>query len=534
VLAWALAFLLARSPLGQPEPGVKNVFYRLFGLHEGPFFLLLACFMACAALLLARRRGSKPARSLRPRGVLAAVAGLSVLVVVVSALGYRTVMHSYALSMDEYNAQFQSTIFASGRLTVPVPAPWDAIAPAITPGFVTYQPESHSWLSAYLPVYAGLRAIALRLSMASMLNPLLAGLSILLMAWIARRLWPDWLAAPALAAALLAASSQFVATSMTLYSMPAHLCFNLLWLALYLKSEQSDRCWPGLVLPWIGVLALGLHNPFPHALFVAPFLLRMLRTRRLAQVCYVGGVYLAGSALWLYWLHWSLSSQDQAVALGLFGLPGLVDLLTQVMDFGLILSWQTPVMLLGMGVAFVRVRHLRRVERDLLAGALLTFAFYACFRSTQGHGWGYRYMYGVLGNLVIVSAIGMRLLARRHGTVMAARLVIASLVVTVAVQWPLRAMQIERFIRPFAAASRFIRDGGGAAVVVPTARIWYGSDLIRNGPEFSRPVIVAQSHRNPGDQRRWLEEHVRGGVRMADLELLARLGLVVGAKGSER
>jgi hypothetical protein len=46
-----------------------------------------------------------------------------------------------------------------------------------------------------------------------------------------------------LAPALLFCSSQFLITSMTGYSMPAHLCFNLLWLVLFSVRIGSGCCW---------------------------------------------------------------------------------------------------------------------------------------------------------------------------------------------------------------------------------------------------------------------------------------------------
>ena len=36
------------------------------------------------------------------------------------------------------------------------------------------------------------------------------------------------------------------------------------------------------------------------------------------------------------------------------------------------------------------------------AGVVLTFAFFSFYPSTQGHGWGYRYVYGMLGNLALL------------------------------------------------------------------------------------------------------------------------------------
>ena len=52
----------------------------------------------------------------------------------------------------------------------------------------------------------------------------------------------------------------------------------------------------------VGVIALGVHSPIPHALFIPPFLLRYLRNKRFALLAYVGAVYAFGL---LYWLHWA-------------------------------------------------------------------------------------------------------------------------------------------------------------------------------------------------------------------------------------
>jgi hypothetical protein len=303
---------------------------------------------------------------------------------------------------------------------------------------------------------------------------------------------------------------------------------------LYLNVKDDGVRWQTLLLPWIGELPLGHHNPYPHALIAAPFLLRFARSRRAGSVIYVGAVYLVGCVAWAAWLGHSLTPAAQADAAGLFGLPGLLDLITEAMSLTLILSWQTPVMILGIAVAVAGTRRMSPFERDLLAGIVLTAAFYVAFRASQGHGWGYRYIYNVLGNLVLLGVAGIMEVRSRCGSIRMERLVAASLLLTVAFQWPLRGTQIERFVRPFAAASRFIRDGGGAAVIVPTARIWYGSDLIRNDPELSSPVVVARSHSKAVGQRRWLAEHVGGGVWAVDVRILGSMGLMVGAEEGQR
>src|SRR5688572_33310947 len=88
-------------------------------------------------------------------------------------------------------------------------------------------------------------------------------------------------------------------TGGTGYSMPAHLALNLLWVWLYQRGDA--RSW-GVALV-VGVLALGLHNPIPHALFVGPFLIRLVRERRWERLVPALVVYAAGSALWLAWLR---------------------------------------------------------------------------------------------------------------------------------------------------------------------------------------------------------------------------------------
>ena len=62
---------------------------------------------------------------------------------------------------------------------------------------------------------------------------------------------------------------------MTAYAMPAHLCFNLLWLRLFL----ADRRRADLGAIAVGFIATGLHQPLFHPMFVAPFMLMLLLER---------------------------------------------------------------------------------------------------------------------------------------------------------------------------------------------------------------------------------------------------------------
>ena len=68
-------------------------------------------------------------------------------------------------------------------------------------------------------------------------------------------------------------SSAFIAYGASFYSMQAHLAANLLFASLLFKVTPKRAFAAGLV----GSLALLLHNPMPHALFAAPWLVALAR-----------------------------------------------------------------------------------------------------------------------------------------------------------------------------------------------------------------------------------------------------------------
>jgi len=60
------------------------------------------------------------------------------------------------------------------------------------------------------------------------------------------------------------------------------------------------------------------------------------------------------------------------------------------------------------------------------------------------------------------------------------------------VQIPVRAWQIERYVRPFAEAHEYIHHLDADVVIVDPTSSWYGIDLVRNDP-FLRdsPKVVS-------------------------------------------
>jgi hypothetical protein len=219
------ATLLRARPIGHPRPDSTNIFFHLYALHERPFFILLAAFAllvwAFARPAAGAAAGSPPAASNGtglPGRVTLTLGALTI--GVLSWVGSRIVLHNFPFSMDEFNAVFQAEILASGRVAAPVPAEWQPFAPAMMPVFVSYYPEAQSWRSGYLPGYAAIRALFRLLGGESLTNPVLAASTLLVLAGVGRRLWPERPQPALLAVLFLATSSQFLLTSMSWYSGP--------------------------------------------------------------------------------------------------------------------------------------------------------------------------------------------------------------------------------------------------------------------------------------------------------------------------
>jgi hypothetical protein len=512
--------------MGLVRPSSANIFFRLYALHELPFLILLVVTAVVAGAIVLRRpdagdasaspfvdrQGAGPSQ----RAVLA----LAGLVFVGALASWYVVHHSLLFAMDEFTTEFLARIFAAGRLQALVPEAWRPIAPAMTPVFSTYHPDAGTWVSLYLPGYAALKALFVPLGAGAVLNPLFAAGAVLAMAAVARRIWPGESLRPWVAIGVLVTSSQFAVTSGTGYSMPAHLCLNLVWLWLYLRDDA--RSWAAALV--IGALALGLHNPFPHALFVAPFMLRLLRDRRWARLGAAAVVYLAAAALLMGWMRMAhpLAGAGGPGVLSVFALPGITGLWLQMVHATLLFTWHAPLVGALALAGYVRTRRADPLLADVALGVLITLGFYAFFPLTQGHGWGYRYSYQILGSLALLAAAGAPTLLRAAGE-RRGRLVLAgACAVALLVQLPLRALQTERFVRPFAAASRLVQERDADVVLVHADSVWYGRDLIRNDPFLAGQPVVLYGGMLSAYGREMLERAHPGRVaEIRDRDLLA-------------
>ena len=521
LLGIAFAFWLRTVPAGNPDPRFTyNVFYVLFARHEPAGLAIVALFSLIAAVgLLRRGDAASQQRNENPNRARLLCVLFAITAFVFSALGTQIVFHDYALTADEFLSEFQANIFLHGKLQAEVPSAWVSAQHFLSlPEFVKYFPASRSWNSVYLPVYAAMRAVFQSVGLQSLLNPLLAALSVVALYGTARNIWPESKTNALVAIGLLVSSSQFLVMSMTGYSMPAHLALNAIWLWLY---SRPDRAWFYLA-PVVGVLAIGLHQPIVHALFAIPFLVRLLLQRRWRAVLIFAAIYLAGCALWFAWrARYQLGSGGGIGSIFRILNPRMP--IIQSMNLLLIIGWAslaTPLLAVLGASQFFKVRP---IIQDAILSCLLTFGFYFFFYLDQAHGWGYRYFHGALASLIIVAVAGFNRLSNLVGAHRATKFVLVGIAGSLLIQFPLRCFEAERFVRPYAQTAAVFHAIPKDIVAFDFRDAWYSADFIRNDPFLeNRPVVVSIFHLTPPAIAA-LEKN--GTVRFITRDDLTRLGM---------
>jgi hypothetical protein len=425
---------------------------------------------------------------------------------VASAVGVQLVFSGYVFSLDEFLANFDAQIFARGRLLAPVPPAWRDFQAALQPMYMLPLPPG-LWASSYLPVNAALRALGRLAHAEGLVNPLLSAFSVVAVHGVARRLWPDRPELALIAAALLATSAQLIVTAMTAYAMPAHLAFNLGWLWLFLRGGRAGHA--GAIA--VGFLASGLHQLIFHPIFVAPFILRLWFRRQWGLAALYTVAYGLIGVFWIeYWplvTHLAGAPADGGDSTGGdLWMDRITDTLNAlsyqspgVMAEGLVrfIAWQNPLTAPLAAIGAVTTIWTKGPLRALVFGVFLTLAAMAVASPTQTHGWGYRYLHGLLGSVCLVAAWGWSRLtevlpeARRKAAAGALGLACA---ISLLVLTPIRAWQAWDYVRPFAAANAAIQSAKADVVVVDhdSQVLFDMGTLTRNDPFLEHsPKVMA-------------------------------------------
>ena len=215
----------------------------------------------------------------------------------------------------------------------------------------------------------------------------------------------------------------------------------------------------------------------------------------------------------MFWINWQtiafwLADLDVALYVTRFDVKGLgekilwqlegrsyFDVVFWIFNFGKAMSWQNLAILPLVLVGVWKIRQAPIMVQLALLSIVVYLLPYVLMAPRQGHGWGYRYLHPVLGNVAILAMFGLTWLQSHLAQVNWYRLrnglLIAALGATLFFV-PLRFFQAERFIAPFADATAYIRALDVDIAVVDTRNIRLSADLLRNDPWLrNRPVIVS-------------------------------------------
>ena len=440
------------------------------------------------------------------RRPLAWSVGLAVLAFAVGLAGAPLLFGGYELSLDEYMADFDATIFGHGQLMAPVATPWRDYLPALQPLFGLTTGSNAVWASGYLPMNAAIRALADLIHAKALVNPLWSAVSVVAVYGVARRLWPERPGMALAAAALLGTSSQLLLMAMTAYAMPAHLALNLVWLWLFLLGGRTGHA--GALA--VAFVACGLHQVVFHPLFAAPFVLQLWLDRRWRLAAIYTAAYAAIGVFWVEYQPALLAAFGGAAG-PTHALPGgwfaarVAPLLANVHTGALgamaesllrFATWQNPLttpLALIAGVAAFRTKgHMRAMA----LGVVLTLLVMLLLMPSQSHGWGYRYLQGFMGSIALLAAWSWSRITdalppqqRTAATSAFAAACVASLVVLL----PVRAWQAWRYTAPYAAAAAAIQSAPAQVVIIdhdqPGLAFNFGA-FVRNDPYLSHTPKV--------------------------------------------
>jgi hypothetical protein len=146
--------------------------------------------------------------------------------------------------------------------------------------------------------------------------------------------------------------------------------------------------------------------------------------------------------------------------------------------------------------------------RPLVFGVLLTLLVTLVIVPSQTHGWGYRYMHGLLGSVCLIAAWTWAQLIDALAPEVRARAMNAlalACALSLLVLAPLRAWQAWSYVRPYARASAQIQSAKSDVVIIDDdSDIQFNSGTVtRNDPFLLRtPKVMALAAMNAASVRR--------------------------------
>ncbi len=446
--------------------------------------------------------------------------------VVVLCIGSLAVYRDHRLSMDEYAVYFQSQIFAAGKLSGNFPT---VMMDWLVPGpfqnaFLSVSKVTGNVASAYWPSFALLLTPFTALGIPWACNPVISALTLLVAHRLALRIYADEDAA-AMVVLLTVASPVFFLDGISYYSMSAHLLANTLYALLLIDPTCRKAMLAGLV----GSVALTLHNPVPHMLFAAPWIVWLFsRQRGVRLTAYLAAGYaplclILGVGWFLFTEHLrqggvsvqpgggTLANLSKLLSVFSFPSGGIVK--ARLIGVAKVWLWAVPgLMILACMGAWKNWSH--PALRMLACSALLTLLGYFMVPLDQGHGWGYRYFHSawialpiLASGAVVPTAIG------RRGTYFedqsSRAFIVTSAALMLAIAIPLRAIQVRNFMIWDVSQVPVFPGKGRQVVMINRANSFYGADLVQNDPWLRGRTIRMLSHGEDADARMMAQQFPR-------------------------
>ncbi|HTY93871.1 MAG TPA: hypothetical protein VMC02_08285 [Steroidobacteraceae bacterium] len=502
-------------------PGLTTIFYVLFAFEDYGSTVCALLILGAAVFVAGRIPARRVLRAAGEHpGTIAAVAA------VVLGAGALGVYHDHPLSMDEYAAYFQSQVFAAGHLTGRLPLPqldW-LIPPGFQNFFLSVSPTTGEVASAYWPAHALIMAPFTALGIPWACNPLLSALTVLVIHRLALHLFAD-VEAAGLAVLLTVASPVFFGIGISYYSMPAHLFTNSLFALLLVRPSPVRALAAGVV----GSIALCLHNPVPHMLFAAPWLVWIAtRPGGLKLLALMGAGYLPlCSLLGVGWFEFTNHLRDAAAnaaghsnalerltsLLSVFSAPTATVLLARGIGVAKVWVWAVPGLLILAVCAAVRWRH-NRLCQLLAASALTTFIGYIFVPPDQGHGWGYRYFHSAWLTLPLLATAALFRPVGPGGEPRAGAgparsfedddsraYVTACILLSLVFGVGYRAWEMQEFMAYDLNQLPHYAGTGRRVVILDPELMFYGGDLVQNDPWLRGNEIRMMSHGVAADRQ---------------------------------
>ena len=455
----------------------------------------ILCIMGLAVVMCARfGLSSRWKGELRISPGVVAISGI--LLLLICYVGSQWIMLGQDHSRDESMATLAARQIASGELVTFVPAEWQAYGRAMLPIFHSrLVPPEIGWLSGYLPVNSANRALVeTATGTAALANPILLVIGLFALWTVARKIWPERRDVALVVLLLAATSSQLVVSAMTSYAMTAHFALNAVWLAFFLRGGPLGVI--GALS--IAFLATGLHQIHFHPMFAAPFVLWLAVRGDWRQAAVYAGGYLAiGAFWWIGYPHWlaavvgnvASTSGPKATLFGyLLSKAGrLLDAspLLWGLNLARFAAWQN-LLLLPLTFAALPLIRSEGLKRSSLALPLAV----ACVANLlllvdQGHGWGYRYLHGLIGCFCLLAGYGWCRLVPVPGPAREWGAIKLSCCLSLLIVMPLQFAMAHAFVAPSAKLERAMRNAQADVVVVDSADGFFAQDLVQNSPDFS-------------------------------------------------